>query len=312
MRPDARSRRLTTAYDSAGTSYFCMNARASLAIASRSDADGGETPAVCANPRRKDKPATGSARRQLDELSTWSSSSAPPNSKYLQTPSPADPSSSGRVLPDRRRGGPDPAHGDRRAIGLELQLVPLAMIVGRVQEMLETCPAREVSELRAYSRRQFHRRYRQAVDLGPGPGIQQHPVDRQFVHIVLRPAAVFARERDDVAGVGGVVERDRKLARPACRGSRPPICRRNSVRRSPACCICRLSARTDRCPAPAVWFHSNRSDGTASGAGGHRRARRSDGVATKMMATARNCRQRRIVMFTGWNIGSNRRRVASI
>jgi len=52
---------------------------------------------------------------------------------------------------------------------------------------------------------------RQAIDLGPVLGIEQHAVDLQFVDIVLLPAAFFAGERDDVAGIPGVVEHDGEM-----------------------------------------------------------------------------------------------------
>ncbi len=46
---------------------------------------------------------------------------------------------------------------------------------------------------------------------------EQHPVDRQLVHIGIRPSPVVAGERNDVAVVLGVVDRDREI-RPAFLG----------------------------------------------------------------------------------------------
>jgi hypothetical protein len=57
----------------------------------------------------------------------------------------------------------------------------------------------------------------QAIDLWPILGFQQHPVDRQLIHVGVRPSSVVTGKRNDVTVVPGVVDRDREI-RPAFLG----------------------------------------------------------------------------------------------
>ena len=72
-------------------------------------------------------------------------------------------------------------------------------------------PCGEIAGLAADAGRGLLGRHRQAVDLGPVLGIEQHAVDSQLVGIVVRALAVLAGERHDVVGVGGIVDGDREI-----------------------------------------------------------------------------------------------------
>jgi hypothetical protein len=75
-------------------------------------------------------------------------------------------------------------------------------------------PNREVTELSAPPGRGLDERNRQAIDLRPVLGIQEHPVDRQFVEILIGAPATRPGERDDVVVVGGVGGRAREVLGP--------------------------------------------------------------------------------------------------
>jgi len=70
--------------------------------------------------------------------------------------------------------------------------------------------AGELSDLAAYAVGSLDRRHGQAIDLRPVLGVEFHPVDRQHVQVFLTALAIFARERNDVTLVGGIIERHRE------------------------------------------------------------------------------------------------------
>ena len=110
-----------------------------------------------------------------------------------------------------QRGSHDPPHGRRRAIGFEPQFIAHAVPIRRGAGDAGNSRRLQVSKLPACSSRQLHGRHWQAIDLRPVPGVEQHPVDLQFVQVILFPVAIVAGEGDDVAAVRGVVESDHKI-----------------------------------------------------------------------------------------------------
>ena len=108
-------------------------------------------------------------------------------------------------------GLPDAAHADRRAVGDEQQLVAAAFAVGRRAGDVVHLLGGKIASLAAEAGRGLLGRDRQAVDLGPVLGVEQHAVDRQLVGIVVGALAVFAGERHDVVLVAGVVDGDREI-----------------------------------------------------------------------------------------------------
>src|SRR5262249_14081988 len=102
----------------------------------------------------------------------------------------------------------DLLHGRRLAVGLELQLVGLAGFVGPgAGARLDLVP-RGAAGVLARPPRRLAPRPAHAVDQRAVPGIEQHLIDGQLVEIVLVAARLVARERDDAALVGGIVDGD--------------------------------------------------------------------------------------------------------
>jgi hypothetical protein len=110
-----------------------------------------------------------------------------------------------------QRSSPDPSHRHRQAIGFETNLVCLAGLVRRRAGDAGN-PGHDIAQLTAQAARRFDRRHRQAIGLRPVLGFQQHPVNGQFVEIViLFPPAICTRECDNMRGVGRVVEREGEI-----------------------------------------------------------------------------------------------------
>jgi hypothetical protein len=79
------------------------------------------------------------------------------------------------------------------------------------QAMLETCPNAKFPSCR-HIPAGFDERYRQAIHLRPVLGIQKHPIDRQFIEILIgSTSAIRPGERDDVVVVGGIIERNGEI-----------------------------------------------------------------------------------------------------
>ncbi len=115
----------------------------------------------------------------------------------------------GTVPFQRQRGSPDPPHCHGRTVGFELQFILFAIFIQRRTGDAGNSRG-ESSELLACSTRKFNERHRQAIDLRPVLGVQQHPVDLQFVFILF-PPAIFTGKRNDMTTVGWIVERNHKI-----------------------------------------------------------------------------------------------------
>jgi hypothetical protein len=83
-----------------------------------------------------------------------------------------------------QRSSPDSPHCHRQAIGFEMNLVCRAGLVRRRAGDAGN-PGQDIAQLPAQAARRFDRRHRQAIGLRPVLGFQQHPVDGQFVEIVI-------------------------------------------------------------------------------------------------------------------------------
>src|SRR6516225_4066644 len=118
------------------------------------------------------------------------------------------------IHPDRRRRRANPPQRNWRSVGLEGELIMLAASIrGRARNGGDLA-AGEISDLAAYAVGSLDRRHGQAIYLRPILGVELHPIDRQHVQVFLAAVTIFARERNDVTLVGGIVERNRE-ARPS-------------------------------------------------------------------------------------------------